>query len=425
VDVVPNPSGEGYLCPAFDPGTGQCRIYEARPLDCRLYPFALMWDAAGERVLLGWDAKCPFLLDSPPPGLGQAAEDLARWIEDDARVALLARNPRLVGRFQDDIVELCRLPRVTERLTSVGSSRRSWPIRLQDRDRFESAARLALRGIERPLAAYSFAYHYMWRRALDYSWREVEGRFCLFAHSPDGLFLALPPLGEVPLAPSLAEAFRWMREENRGRPVTRMEHLPEELVDEVRRLGYRVTAMEPDYLYRAEALADLSGAPYKSQRASCNRFERERGGHFERYRTEDRAECLALFRDWEGQKQAAGADDFGRALLEDARGAHDEALTEHQALALVGGVVRVGGNIRAYTLGTWLTPSVFCVLIEVADRGVPGLGPFIFREFCRQALADGALWVNTMDDSGLPHLAKSKRLYHPTYLLPNYCVTES
>jgi len=123
--------------------------------------------------------------------------------------------------------------------------------------------------------------------------------------------------------------------------------------------------------------------------------------------------------------QAAGADDFGRALLEDARGAHDEALTEHQALALVGGVVRVGGNIRAYTLGTWLTPSVFCVLIEVADRGVPGLGPFIFREFCRQALADGALWVNTMDDSGLPHLAKSKRLYHPTYLLPNYCVTES
>ncbi|MBX3235746.1 MAG: DUF2156 domain-containing protein [Nitrospiraceae bacterium] len=425
VELVPHPHGEGYLCPAFDPTTAHCRIYESRPLDCRLYPFALMWDAAGKRVLLGWDAKCPYLLDSPPPGLDQAAEQLTRWLEEDTQVDLLARNPRLVGRFQDDIVGMRKLDRVTERLTSLGKFHRSWPLRLQDRDRFESAARLALRGVEQPLAAYSFAYHYMWRRALAYSWREVKERFCLFGHSPDGLFLALPPLGEGPIASSLAEAFRGMKEENQGRPVTRVEHLPAELVAEVRALGYRVTALEPDYVYEAAAMADLSGDAYKSQRAACNRFVREQAGRFERYRSDDRHDCLALFRDWVGQKHAAGADDYGRALLEDAAGAHEEALSEHAALGLIGGVVRVGGRICAYTLGTWLTPAVFCVLIEVADRTVTGLGPFIFREFCRQARADGALWVNTMDDSGLPHLAKSKHLYHPTHLLPNYCVTES
>ncbi|MFO0765642.1 MAG: phosphatidylglycerol lysyltransferase domain-containing protein [Nitrospiraceae bacterium] len=279
-------------------------------------------------------------------------------------------------------------------------------LRLQDRDRFESAARLALRGVEQPLAAYSLPTIICAASSTGLFPARKE-RFLALGHSPDGLFLALPPLGEGPIASSLAEAFRGMKEENQGRPVTRVEHLPAELVAEVRALGYRVTALEPDYVYEAAAMADLSGDAYKSQRAACNRFVREQAGCFERYRSDDRHDCLALFRDWVGQKHAAGADDHGRALLEDAAGAHEEALSEHAALGLIGGVVRVGGRICAYTLGTWLTPAVFCVLIEAADRTVTGLGPFIFREFCR-CMRGWGTWVNTMDDSGFRILPSPK-----------------
>jgi len=42
VEPGPNPFGEGYLCPAFDPETSHCRIYEVRPLDCQIYPFVVM-----------------------------------------------------------------------------------------------------------------------------------------------------------------------------------------------------------------------------------------------------------------------------------------------------------------------------------------------------------------------------------------------
>jgi len=94
-------------------------------------------------------------------------------------------------------------------------------------------------------------------------------------------------------------------------------------------------------------------------------------------------------------------------------------------LGLTGAVVRAGGRIRAYTFGLWLNQTVFCVLLEVADRDIVGAGAFVFREFCRQALAKGAWWINTMDDSGLPGLAKAKHWYHPARLLPNYVVTES
>src|SRR3990172_7519822 len=33
IELIPHPQDEGYICPAFDPATNGCRIYEDRPLD--------------------------------------------------------------------------------------------------------------------------------------------------------------------------------------------------------------------------------------------------------------------------------------------------------------------------------------------------------------------------------------------------------
>ena len=425
IDLVPNPEGDGYVCPAFDCATSRCRIYEVRPLDCRLYPFALMWDARHEQVLLGWDTKCPYMRDQSSPLVAQAADEIAGWIEQDARVETLVRYPRLIGRFQEDVIVLRPLERVTERLQQGRMRVRTQAFTLGDRGRMDAALAVSAGVQGTPLAAASFAYHYIWRHRVTYSWAVLHDHLCLFADCPDGLFMALPPLGPGPLAQPLAEALRFMRERNCDSRVTRVENVPEACVDEVRALGYRATAKEPDYLYDASALSDLSGESFKSPRAACNRFIRERGGMLEPYEPRDERACVSLFHEWREQKQQAGSDDWACALLEDAAGAHETALSDAAELGLIGAVVRVGGRIRAYTMGLWLNPSVFCVLLEVADRDIVGLGPFVFREFCRQARAKGACWINTMDDSGLPSLARSKQWYHPARLLPNYIVTES
>ena len=110
--------------------------------------------------------------------------------------------------------------------------------------------------------------------------------------------------------------------------------------------------------------------------------------------------------------------------MADAASAHDVALTAPHSAGLIGAVVKVQGAVRAYTFGMWLTPAVFCVAIEVADRTIPGLAQFIFRECCRAARSRGAEYINTMDDSGLPRLARSKESYHPVAMLPNFIVTE-
>ena len=37
----------------------------------------------------------------------------------------------------------------------------------------------------------------------------------------------------------------------------------------------------------------------------------------------------------------------------------------------------------------------------------------------------GAVFINTMDDSQLPRLANSKRLYHPVATRPNFTLMET
>lgn len=530
IALTPHPSGEGYLCPAFDPTTSHCRIYEDRPLDCQIYPLAVMWappTAAGEerearddrqessplpmarsplaaasaeklQVVLGWDTKCPYLRGSsqfevrgfpslyPSPLVGEGrgggalapeivayADRIAEWIERDDVIETFARHPRLIGRFQEDVVILRSLPKLTERLRGpfdVRSSKFSRnleprtsnfqlrPLTVADHGRF----RQALADVETPLAHYALAPHLLWRNLFAYSWAEMEGCFCLFAEYADGLYMPLPPLPLTPtlsskgrgglsdslppggrgegegsprsktggfrpdrLAPALAACFALMRERNRGSAVSRIENVPEEWAAGLEALGYRVKPKDPDYLYRTADLVALAGDRYKSQRAACNRVVREHRPSFEPYRDTDREECLALFHEWVAQKRASGLEEAGRLLLADSEAAHREALAHHRELGLIGYVVRVDGRICGYTFGYERSSSVFCVLLEVTDRTVPGLAAFLFREYCQKMDERGYEFINTMDDSGLASLAQSKRAYHPVRLVPSYVVTEA
>jgi hypothetical protein len=398
----------------------------------------------------------------PVPGteVEAYAKNIADLIERDDAVEAFANNPPLIGRFQGDVVILQTLPRLTARLRAAreelgvrheagelapavarGGQRQVpvpipsiRPLTLADRPRLEAA----LASSNTPLASYAFAPHYIWRNLFAYSWAEIERHFCLFAQYKDGIYMPLPPLGMEPFSPegrgegegsrfcaeALTQAFAFMRASNKGSAVSRVENVPEEQKPLVEALGYRVQPKDPEYLYRTRDLAGLVGDLYKSQRAACNRFVREHRYRYEPYKDDDRDACLALHREWAAQKLEAGTDAAARLMLADSESAHRAAVTDHQALGLVGRVVRVGERIRAYTFGYRRNPAVFCVLLEVTDRRIPGLAECIFRECCREADAQGYEFVNTMDDSGLATLARSKQAYHPVRLVPSYIASE-
>ena len=113
IAVVPN-GDDGYRCPAFDPTTGHCGIYDVRPLDCRLYPIAVMWDQSGAEVVMGWDSKCPFIRDNLGSVQSKAyVERIFAFLESHDIVKVLASNNQLIGLFQDDVIVLRRLDRLT------------------------------------------------------------------------------------------------------------------------------------------------------------------------------------------------------------------------------------------------------------------------------------------------------------------------
>jgi hypothetical protein len=114
---------------------------------------------------------------------------------------------------------------------------------------------------------------------------------------------------------------------------------------------------------------------------------------------------------------------MGALLLEDAETVHALVFEEHERIGLSGTIVRVNGDIAAYTFGYRLTPLTWCILLEVADRSIPGLAQWIFRDTCRTAMAQGVASINAMDDAGLPGLRAAKSAYHPTAVLDTWTIT--
>ena len=248
--------------------------------------------------------------------------------------------------------------------------------------------------------------------------------------------MPLPPLGpsswvgsakSSPRKDVLAKVMEFMSSRNRGSGVTRIENVPEEQREELQQLGLKLISNDADYLYHTQDLVNLKGDRYKSPRAAYNRFLRAHRVRYTPYRVPDRDACLALLQRWMAQKEetpypsGSQTDPVARYMLRDAALAHRTALYHYQALGLMGRVIWVNGMIRGYSFGFERSSEVFCVMLEVTDRSIYGLAQFLFREFCREL--QKYPFINTMDDSGLASLAKSKRAFHPCRMVANYIAT--
>jgi len=435
IELIPHPQGEGYMCPAFDPAVNGCRIYEDRPLDCQLFPLALMWDSTRSTVLLGYDRKCPFIVE----GLFQAAPfEYSRAttdrLESDEMIKTLGAHPGLIGSFQDDVMILATLPRLSEALRGGKSTAPARPTPevlgltpLADTDRplFESA----IKGSRTDLSAYSWPALRVWKDLFQYYWMIHDRQFCLFARYIDGLFMPLPPIGEIFSEAAVRRCFNRMDAFNASPAVSRIENLDADQLRFFETMGLTVKPKEQEYLYDREALVRLAGDRYKSKRWACNRFVRDHCDdhvRLEPYRPSDLEDCLKLFGRWKTLHSArngpAESPEEDRMILEDAETAHRRAMEDFTALGLTGRVVRVNGRIVGYTFGYPLRRDIFCVLLEVADLTVTGLSAYLFREFCREL--SGYATIHAMDDSGLERLRAAKLSYHPVKILTSYIATK-
>ena len=104
-----------YICPFFEPETSHCTIYPIRPLDCQLYPFALMFSEDRSKVVLGVDTLCPFgekYLETE--AFQRHIRDVIDYVESEAVTAQIAANWSLIGAYQETVIVVHTFAQLTD-----------------------------------------------------------------------------------------------------------------------------------------------------------------------------------------------------------------------------------------------------------------------------------------------------------------------
>lgn len=170
-----------------------------------------------------------------------------------------------------------------------------------------------------------------------------------------------------------------------------------------------------DYVYEFEKLSTFSGKKLQKKRNHINAFLKDYEGRYSYSRMvkEDIPACLEYLDHWISGEQ----DSF---LLQECEGVR--FLLDHfEELPYVGGLVRIDGEIKGFTIGSKLNHDTVQINVEKAEGEIRGLYPFLTREYLANEWSNqDIVWVNREDDIGNENLRKAKESLYPVYLVEKY-----
>ena len=169
-----------------------------------------------------------------------------------------------------------------------------------------------------------------------------------------------------------------------------------------------------DYIYLSSDLINLAGRKYHSKRNHISFFKNNYNWQYEKITPDNLSECYEMNMKWE-QLNAEYAEDGLDAELTALKRAFDH----YGELDFKGGLIRVDGEVVAYTFGEEINGKVFCTHFEKAFYDVRGAYSVINQQFCENELSSYK-YINREDDAGDEGLRQAKLSYRPAILLPKY-----
>lgn len=169
-----------------------------------------------------------------------------------------------------------------------------------------------------------------------------------------------------------------------------------------------------DYVYNSEDLINLKGKKYQPKRNHISFFEKTYNWVYESMTKENIADCVEMSENWLYQSSHEDKSDLENELKIIKRVAEN-----FDELDYVGGLIRIDGEVIAYSMGEEITEEMFCVHFEKAYPGIRGAYPIINREFVKNELSSYK-YINREDDVGSENLRKAKLSYQPVTLLDEY-----
>ena len=263
---------------------------------------------------------------------------------------------------------------------------------------------------------FSFSYLYMWRKSYDMKYAITDDMLCILPkhtggprfENPDGTSRSIKKF-----VGTLLEYFKESGEE----PLI---HLYDESTMEllVKEFPDKFIITEDrnnfDYVYRVDELTKLSGKKFHSKKNHINKFKKMYPDwEYCRLSPENNGECMALFDEWQTDKgwEAESIGEEREALC--------EFLNNRDTLGYIGGGIRVGGRLVAFSFGEALGADTAVIHV---DPNCEGAFAIINQQFLEHEWQDYT-YVNREEDMGIPGMRKAKESYHPAFMIKKYVAT--
>lgn len=170
-----------------------------------------------------------------------------------------------------------------------------------------------------------------------------------------------------------------------------------------------------DYIYSVAELSALKGNRFHKKKNLVNQFKRKYDYTYLPFKNALVNAALDLQENW-----CTWRDCEAEAVLSAENRVIERVLHNWDRLgSLVGGVIKVGDELTAYTVAEALTPDSLVIHFEKGDPQYKGVYQAINQMFLTAAGGDFSM-VNREQDLGDPGLRKAKESYNPVDYLRKY-----
>lgn len=268
----------------------------------------------------------------------------------------------------------------------------------------------------------TFVNVFLWSRKYPVKWAIIGNTLVFKSQDEEHLSFAFP-IGEDKDVKQVIPVLKGYCED-RGYPFTMYNVTPEnyEKLEEWFPETYEIEYDRDlaDYVYESEKLSTLSGKKLHGKRNHINKFKAmfEDRWSYETMTKDNLEECFQMALKWRTDN---GCNDDEEKNAEMCVTLNSLRLFEE--LELTGGVLRVDGEVVAFTMGEPVCEDTFVVHIEKAFADVQGAYPMINQQFVSHECS-AYQYINREEDTGAEGLRKAKLSYRPVFLVEKGVVKE-
>ncbi|MBO5461013.1 MAG: DUF2156 domain-containing protein [Ruminococcus sp.] len=266
----------------------------------------------------------------------------------------------------------------------------------------------------------TFVNVYLWSRHYPVTYAIIEDALVFRSMGEDELAFAWPAGDKAAVKRALEAIFREF--ERQGKPIA-LYNVTKENFDQLQEWYPGVFQIEydrdiADYVYEREKLDTLAGSKLAAKRNHINKFNKLYDNwSYEELTDENVEECFQMALRWRTENACEEHEEKRREICVTLN-----SLRLYKELGLTGGVLRVDGEVVAFTLGEQLSADTFVVHIEKALSAYEGAYQVINQQFVKHACT-GYMYVNREEDTGSEGLRKAKLSYKPVFLVEKGYVT--